>query len=41
MPGRHVPDNVRPVRRSELVRDLRELGVRPGAVLMVHANFPA
>lgn len=39
MPGRSVPGNVRPVTRSELVRDLRELGVRSGGMLMVHTRM--
>jgi aminoglycoside 3-N-acetyltransferase len=41
MPGRQVPPGVRPVTRSELVRDLRSLGVRPGSVLMVHTSMSA
>jgi aminoglycoside 3-N-acetyltransferase len=44
MPGM-PPDNVihraRPVTRSQLVRDLRALGVRPGAILMVHTRTSA
>src|SRR5437764_1593391 len=32
---------MRPVTRSELVRDLRALGVRPGAILMVHTRLSA
>jgi aminoglycoside 3-N-acetyltransferase len=36
MPGKQVPEGLRPVTRSELVRDLRALGVREGAVVMVH-----
>jgi aminoglycoside 3-N-acetyltransferase len=39
MPGKRVPDNVRPVTRSDRVTDLRELGVRRGGVLMVHARM--
>ncbi len=31
----------RPVVRSELVRELRELGARPGTILMVHARLSA
>ena len=37
MPGAEVPSGVRPVTRSDLVRDLHALGVREGGVLMVHA----
>ena len=39
MPGKRVPTNVRPVTRSELVRDLRQLGVRRDGVLMVHTRM--
>lgn len=39
MPGKRVPSNVRPVTRSELVRDLRQLGVRRDGVLMVHTRM--
>ena len=39
MPGRTVPEGVRPVTRSEIVRGLGDLGVRPGAIVMVHARL--
>ena len=39
MPGKRVPTNVRPVTRSELVRDLRQLGVGRDGVLMVHTRM--
>jgi aminoglycoside 3-N-acetyltransferase len=41
VPGDVLPEGVRPVTRSELVRDLRTLGVRPGSVLMVHTRMSA
>ena len=41
MPGDKVPHGTRPVTRSELVRDLRTLGVRPEGVLMVHTRMSA
>ncbi|HEX9123527.1 MAG TPA: aminoglycoside 3-N-acetyltransferase [Actinomycetota bacterium] len=41
MPGSRVPSDKRPVTRSELVRALRSLGVRPGSVLMVHTRMSA
>jgi aminoglycoside 3-N-acetyltransferase len=41
VPGDEVPKGVRPVTRSELVRDLRKLGVRPESVLMVHTRMSA
>jgi aminoglycoside 3-N-acetyltransferase len=41
MPSAEVMRNNRPVRRSDLVRDLRGLGVRPGGVLMVHTRMSA
>jgi aminoglycoside 3-N-acetyltransferase len=41
VPGDVPPEGVRPVTRSELVRDLRTLGIRPGSVLMVHTRMSA
>jgi aminoglycoside 3-N-acetyltransferase len=41
MPSAEVIRNNRPVTRSDLVRDLRRLGVRPGGVLMVHTRMSA
>jgi aminoglycoside 3-N-acetyltransferase len=41
VPGSELPQGVRPVTRSELVRDLRTLGVRPGTILMVHTRMSA
>jgi aminoglycoside 3-N-acetyltransferase len=41
MPSAEVLRNHRPVKRSDLVRDLRGLGVRPGGVLMVHTRMSA
>ena len=40
MTGDQVPRK-RPVTRSELVRDLGSLGVRAGAILMVHTRMSA
>jgi aminoglycoside 3-N-acetyltransferase len=37
--GRHPPDGAPPLGRSELLRDLRVLGVREGAVVMVHTSM--
>jgi aminoglycoside 3-N-acetyltransferase len=39
MPGTEVPSGVRPVTRSELVRDLGALGLRSDGVVMVHASM--
>ena len=41
VPSHDVPPGVRPITRSELVRDLRSLGVRPGGVVMVHTRMSA
>jgi aminoglycoside 3-N-acetyltransferase len=41
VPGDEVPKGVRPVTRSEIVRDLRTLGVRPASTLMVHTRMSA
>jgi aminoglycoside 3-N-acetyltransferase len=41
MPAAEVMRNSHLVRRSDLVRDLRALGVRPGGVLMVHTRMSA
>jgi len=41
MPSAEVMRNARPVARSDLVRDLRALGVQPGGVLMVHTRMSA
>jgi aminoglycoside 3-N-acetyltransferase len=41
MPSDEIVGRVRPVRRSELVRDLRRLGVAEGGVLMVHTRLSA
>ena len=41
MPSAEVMRNARPVVRSDLVRDLRALGVQPGCVLMVHTRMSA
>jgi aminoglycoside 3-N-acetyltransferase len=39
MSGRHPPNDGRPITRSDLVRDLRELGIASGAVVMVHTRM--
>src|SRR5215831_4520548 len=41
VPGDSVTNSTRPVTRSKLVGDLRDLGVRPGSVLMVHTRMSA
>jgi aminoglycoside 3-N-acetyltransferase len=41
MPAAQVMQSTRPVTRSELVRDLQPMGVRPGGVLMVHTRMSA
>jgi aminoglycoside N3'-acetyltransferase len=41
MPAGEVMRNRHPVTRSDLVRDVRALGVRPGGVLMVHTRMSA
>jgi aminoglycoside 3-N-acetyltransferase len=41
MPAAEVMRDRQPVTRSDLVRDLRALGVRPGGVLMVHTRMSA
>jgi aminoglycoside 3-N-acetyltransferase len=41
VPADSVIRSTRPVTRSELVADLRVLGVRPGCVLMVHTRMSA
>src|SRR6202167_2295902 len=41
MPAAEVMKDTRPVTRSDLARDLRGLGVRPGGVLMVHTRMSA
>jgi aminoglycoside 3-N-acetyltransferase len=41
MPRKSVPEGARPVTRSELVKSLRQLGVREGGVLMVHTRMSA
>ena len=41
MPAAEVMQDTRPVTRSDLARDLRGLGVRPGGVLMVHTRMSA
>jgi aminoglycoside 3-N-acetyltransferase len=41
MPADHALRSSRPVTRSELVRDFRALGVRPGGILMVHTRTSA
>lgn len=41
MPGSIVPEGRRPVTRSELVRDLRALGVRSGGIVLVHTRMSA
>src|SRR5215469_4763374 len=41
VPSAEVMRNARPVARSDLVRDLRALGVQPGGVLMVHTRMSA
>lgn len=41
VPSAEVMRDSHPVRRSDLVRDLRALGVQPGSVLMVHTRMSA
>src|ERR1700728_342698 len=41
MPAAEAMQDTRPVTRSDLARDLRGLGVRPGGVLMVHTRMSA
>jgi aminoglycoside 3-N-acetyltransferase len=41
VPGQQVPQGTRPVTRSELVVRFRALGVREGAILMVHTRMSA
>jgi aminoglycoside 3-N-acetyltransferase len=41
MPAAEAMKDIRPVTRSDLARDLRGLGVRPGGVLMVHTRMSA
>jgi aminoglycoside 3-N-acetyltransferase len=41
MPSAEVLRSTRPVTQSDLVADLRQLGVRPGGVLMAHTRMSA
>ena len=41
MPDNEIVQSKRPVTRSELVRGLRDIGVRQGGVLMVHTRMSA